>query len=69
LKAKGMVSPYLKNFVVARLNFLRFKKGGTAEFDPTIAKMIEMARRFNLENVKREDLARMGGAPAEPEED
>jgi ParB family transcriptional regulator, chromosome partitioning protein len=69
LKAKGLVSPYLKNFVVARLNFLRFKKSGTAEFDPTISKMTEMARRFNLENVKREDLARMGGAPAEPEEE
>ena len=27
LKARGLQSPYLKNFVVARVNFLRFKKG------------------------------------------
>src|SRR4051812_6536836 len=26
LKAKGLQSPYLKNYVVARVNFLRFKK-------------------------------------------
>src|SRR5260370_4103502 len=69
LKAKGLVSPYLKNFVVARINFLRFKREGTAEFDPTIAKMLQMARKFNVDNVNKEDVARMGGAPAEPESD
>ncbi len=68
LKQRGLTSPYLKNFVVARLNFLRFKKG-TAEFDPTIDKMIEMAKAFELEKVKKEDLAKMGGAPAEPAEE
>jgi ParB family chromosome partitioning protein len=69
LKAKGLVSPYLKNFVVARINFLRFKREGTAEFDPTIAKMLQMARKFNVDNVNKEDVARMGGAPAEPDSD
>lgn len=69
LKAKGLVSPYLKNFVVARINFLRFKREGTAEFDPTIAKMLQMGRKFNVDNVNKEDVARMGGAPAEPESD
>jgi ParB family chromosome partitioning protein len=68
LKAKGLTSPYLKNFVVARLNFLRFKTGGTAEFDPTIAKMMDMARKFKIDSVKREDLAKMGGAPPEAED-
>ena len=69
LKAKGLVSPYLKNFVVARLNFLRFKPGGTAEFDSTIAKMREMAGKCKIVSVKREDLAKMGGgAPPEAEE-
>lgn len=69
LKAKGLVSPYLKNFVVARLNFLRFKPGGTAEFDSTIAKMREMAGKFKIDSVKKEDLTKMGGgAPAEAEE-
>ena len=69
LKAKGLVSPYLKNFVVARINFLRFKREGSAEFDATISKMLQMARKFNVDNVKREDVARMGGGPAEPDTD
>ncbi len=61
LKDRGMQSPYLKNFVVARINFLRFKKEGTAEFDPTVSRMISSARRFNLDKVNREDLGRMSG--------
>ena len=68
LKARGLLSPYLKNFVVARINFLRFKKGGEFDFDETIDRMLELASKFNVERVKREDLARMGGAPAEAEE-
>ena len=68
LKQKGLVSPYLKNFVVARINFLRFKKGDEFDFDETVDELIKKASRFNTENVKREDLAKMGGAPAEAEE-
>lgn len=61
LKDRGLQSPYLKNFVVARINFLRFKKEGPVEFDPTVARMISSARKFNLEKVNREDLGRMSG--------
>ena len=61
LKERGMQSPYLKNFVVARINFLRFKKEGPVEFDPTVTKMISSARKFNLDKVNREDLGRMSG--------
>ena len=68
LKQRGMQSPYLKSFVIARINFLRFKKGDSFDFDETIDRMQELAGKFNVENVKREDLARMGGAPAEAEE-
>jgi ParB family chromosome partitioning protein len=67
LKRKGFDSPYLKNFLVARLNPLRFKRGATGEFAPTVEKMTEAARRFDAGSVRREDLARMGGAPAEVE--
>src|SRR5579871_3910496 len=69
LKARGLVSPYLKNFVVARLNFLRFKKGGTFDFDETIDKMREGAKKFDSAKVNKEDLSRMGGAPAEAVEE
>jgi ParB family chromosome partitioning protein len=68
LKERGMQSPYLKSFVIARINFLRFKKGEAFDFDETVDRMGELADKFNLDNVKREDLARMGGAPAEAEE-
>ena len=36
LKDRGFESPYLRAFVVARINPLRFKRGATAEFDETI---------------------------------
>jgi ParB family chromosome partitioning protein len=68
LKARGLLSPYLKNFVVARVNFLRFKKGGEFDFDSTIDKMTASAKKMDTEKVNKEDIAKMGGAPIEQEE-
>ncbi len=65
LKAQGLESPYLKNFVVARINPMRFQRGATAEFDPTVDKMMAAAGRFEAAKVRREDLARMGGGGVE----
>lgn len=66
LKARGLESPYLKAFVVARLNPLRFSKGRTAhDFDETIGKMLAGARRFDASKVKADQVARSGGAPEE----
>ncbi|MBI2071652.1 MAG: ParB N-terminal domain-containing protein [Gemmatimonadetes bacterium] len=65
LKAKGFESPYLKAFVVARINPIRFKRGAKAEFDETIDKMLAAAERFDAAKVKLDQLARSGGAPAE----
>ena len=63
LKDKGFQSPYLKNFVVARINFLRFKKDDSpVEFDPTVSKMIASAQKFNVDKVNKDDITRMGGA-------
>ncbi|MDP2274477.1 MAG: ParB N-terminal domain-containing protein [Archangium sp.] len=64
LKARGLQSPYLKNYVVARVNFLRFKKDGEFEFDETIQKMIDATRKIDPSKVNKDDLAKMGGAPA-----
>lgn len=61
LKARGFESPYLRNYVIARLNPLRFKRGATAEFDPTIDKMLEAAERFDPAKVRSDQLARVGG--------
>lgn len=70
LKDKGFQSPYLKNFVVARLNFLRFKKDDSpVEFDPTLAKMLGSAQKFNVDKVNKDDITRMGGGAGEPDEE
>jgi ParB family chromosome partitioning protein len=68
LKAKGLVSPYLKNFVVARLNPLRFRRGATMPIEDALEKMAQAARRFDPAKISTADLARSGGGPAaEPE--
>lgn len=65
LKARGLESPYLKAFVVARVNPLRFKRGAKAEFDETIDKMLAGALKFDASKVKADQLASAGGAPEE----
>jgi ParB family transcriptional regulator, chromosome partitioning protein len=65
LKEKGLESPYLKNYVVARVNFLRFKKDGVFDFDETIDKLTASVKKIDPSGVRKEDLAKMGGAPAE----
>lgn len=65
LKARGFDSPYLKAFVVARINPLRFARGTKAEFDETIDKMLGSARRFDAGKVKMDQVARSGGAPSD----
>ena len=68
LKAKGLTSPYLKPFVVARVNYTRFSKATSFDFDETLAKIIASARKFNAERIKQEDVAKAGGgAPPEDE--
>lgn len=65
LKAKGLVSPYLKNYVVARVNFLRFKKGDDFDFDEVIDQLQASVKKIDPTKVNKEDIAKMGGAPAE----
>ncbi len=65
LKAKGLQSAYLKNYVVARVNFLRFKKEGDFDFEETIEKLTAATKKIDPSKVNKEDVAKMGGAPAE----
>ena len=65
LKERGFESPYLKAFVVARINPLRFQRKPTADFDETIDKMIASARRFDPSRIRVDQVARSGGAPEE----
>ena len=65
LKAKGLTSPYLKSFVVARINPIRFRPKDAARlsFDEVLDRMTKAAAKVNVDKVKMEDLARSGGAP------
>ncbi|MBI3050818.1 MAG: ParB N-terminal domain-containing protein [Acidobacteria bacterium] len=65
LKKRGLTSPYLKPFVVARINPIRFSKATEFDFDEVIDKMIASAGKFNVDRVKQEDVAKIGGAPME----
>lgn len=63
LQARGFNSPYLRNYVVARLNPVRFhraKKGDTTPPMPLAAALTRMAvaaKKFDLTSVRAGDLA------------
>ena len=69
LKTKGLTSPYLKSFVVARVNPIRFrpKDPPPLSFDEALDRMTQAAQKFNPDKVKLDDLAKSGGAPDETE--
>jgi len=69
LKARGFASAYLKYYVVARVNFLRFKKGGEFDFDETIDKITASARKIDISKVRKEDIGKMGGGAPEGDEE
>ncbi|HEX4826132.1 MAG TPA: ParB N-terminal domain-containing protein [Candidatus Polarisedimenticolaceae bacterium] len=63
LKERGFVSPYLKAFVIARINPLRFQKGGDPKFDETVAKMLASAKKFDAAKIKADQVAAASGPP------
>jgi ParB family transcriptional regulator, chromosome partitioning protein len=65
LKERGFESPYLRPFVIARINPLRFKRGGNPDVDETIDTMLASARRFDAGRVRADQVARAGGAAEE----
>ncbi len=68
LKSRGLESPYLRAFVVARVNPIRFVKPDAAkrpDYDATLEKMLAAARKFDAGKVKADQVARSGGPPEE----
>jgi ParB family transcriptional regulator, chromosome partitioning protein len=63
LRERGLTSPYLKAFVVARVNPLRFIKGKLPTLDELLATMTRRARGLDPGKIRGEDVARTGGAP------
>jgi ParB family transcriptional regulator, chromosome partitioning protein len=67
LKAKGLTSPYLKPFVVSRVNYTRFSKATSFDFDEALDKIVASAAKFNVDRVKQEDVAKSGGGAPDEE--
>jgi ParB family chromosome partitioning protein len=65
LKARGLVSPYLRTFVVARINPLRWIKGEPPPLGQVLQTMRSRADRFSVDRVRQEDLVGVAGAPEE----
>src|SRR5258706_2806590 len=61
LKAKGFVSPYLKTFVIARSNPLRFMKE-PPELEDLLKTIRGKVERFNVDKIRQEDIVASGGA-------
>ena len=66
LKERGLVSPYLRSFVVARINPLRWIKGEPPTLEEVLKTMLERVGRFKVETIRPQDLAGAGG-PADEE--
>jgi ParB family chromosome partitioning protein len=67
LKERGLTSPYLRTFVVARINPLRWIKGEPPPLEDVLKTMRDRAAKFNVDKVKQQDLASMAGAPPDEE--
>ena len=65
LKKRGFTSPYLRPFVVARINPIRFSTSTEFDFDDVVGRMQKNATKFNVEKVKQEDVVRTGGGPVD----
>jgi len=65
LKARGLTSPYLRPFVAARINPIRFSKATSFDFDEVMEKMRAAAGKFNIEHVKPEEVTKAAGPPIE----
>jgi ParB family chromosome partitioning protein len=72
LHGRGFKSPYLRGYVVARINPVRFqraKKGEVAPampFGQALTRMAAAAKKFDLGSVSNADLALVAAMAAEP---
>jgi ParB family chromosome partitioning protein len=63
LQAKGFKSPYLRNYVVARINPVRFHKAKKGDTKPpmllaqALTRMAAAAKTFKLDSISHSDLA------------
>jgi ParB family chromosome partitioning protein len=65
LKERGLVSPYLRSFVIARINPLRWIKGEPPTLEEVLKIMRERVGKFNVERIRPQDLVGAAGPPDE----
>ncbi len=71
LEARGFRSPYLRTFVVARCNPVRFHKAKKGETKPPMAigealtRMLGAAKKFDVAAVRQQDLALVAAVASE----
>ena len=65
LKGRGFTSPYLRPFVISRINPIRFSKATSFDFDEVMEKMSASAGKFNIDRVKPEEVTRASGPPSD----
>jgi len=65
LKERGLVSPYLRAFVVSRVNPLRWMNGEPPPLEQVLKIMRERAERFKVDKIRQQDLAGAAGPPDE----
>jgi ParB family transcriptional regulator, chromosome partitioning protein len=65
LKARGLTSPYLRSFVVSRVNPIRFSTATEFEFDDVLERMRKAAGKFKIDKIRQEDVVRAGGGAAD----
>src|SRR5712675_312344 len=56
LKARGFASPYLRAFVIARINPLRWLQGEPPPLEDVLKTIRDRAATFTTEKIKQEDL-------------
>src|SRR6185503_11522605 len=60
--AGGAYNPFVRTFVVARINPLRWIQGEPPPLEEVLKTMRDRAARFNVDKIKQSDLANAGGA-------
>jgi ParB family transcriptional regulator, chromosome partitioning protein len=53
--------------VVARVNYTRFSKATSFDYDEALDKIIASAAKFNVDRVKQEDVVKAGGGSYDEE--
>jgi ParB family chromosome partitioning protein len=65
LKERGFTSPYLKAFVVSRVNPLRFIKGEPPSYEDLMDRMTKSAEKLDPGKINAEQIASTGGVAEE----